>query len=77
MLQLNVKTFFVVLLMGLAVLLTGCATSLPTPAVESPSLPTKPSVATQTPSVSYSESARQRIETWQNRLTESIATDKP
>jgi hypothetical protein len=60
----------------LALSLAGCGTPLPPSAQNCPALPPMPFVATQTPPVSYSASAKTDIQNWQKRLTDSIATGK-
>lgn len=56
------------MLIVLAALLTGCATTSPPPAPPCPTLPVAPPVSTPKPSMSYSENVRQQLEDWQKRL---------
>src|SRR3546814_6274309 len=57
-----------------ALLLTACATKTPVSVAVCPALPTKPSVSTQTPQVSYSTNAQNDINQWRESLTKSIMT---
>lgn len=72
----NERKPYALMLIALTVLLSACGTSLPTTSADCPNLPSRPSVATQTPPVSYSHSAASDIQRWQSRLTESIQTGR-
>ncbi len=60
------------MLITLAVLLTGCASSLP--AIQ-PKVPEPPAFSEPEPSQSYLQTALENIETWRKRLTDSTTTD--
>lgn len=60
---------FVVIVTGLTLSLTGCATTSPPPVSPCPTLPAIPSGITPPPSQTYSANARQKLEDWQSRLT--------
>ena len=58
----------------LLVLLPACATPLPASVPTCPTLPTMPSATQPTPRLPYSASARLKLEAWQQRLTDTPAT---
>ena len=62
---------------ALALLLTACATPLPTSVAVCPSLPPKPAARTPMPDSGYLESARDDIERWQSELQAITPTGKP
>ncbi len=62
---------------ALALLLTACATPLPTSVAVCPSLPPKPAARTPTPDSGYLESAKADIERWQSELQAISTTGKP
>lgn len=64
------------MLMGAALLLSGCRTQ-PTLPCEPQPLPTMPALSEPLPSVSYSISVGQRIKNWGLSLTGTQATSKP
>lgn len=68
MLQRNVKLPCALLLIALALSLTGCATSSPRAGVICPALPAKPSASEPQPSVTYSESVQLLLKAWRAKL---------
>lgn len=68
-----VKLLTAMLLMALGLNLTGCATQSPQLKVSSPVLPPPPVLATPQPQEPYSETWRQKVEQWRQRL---IATQQ-
>ena len=63
-------------LLALGALLSGCS-QLPTQQYLTPKPPTQPVLTEPLPSVSYSTSAQQNIESWQKKLIDTSATSKP
>lgn len=75
--QTNARFALVLLLMLLALSLTGCACNSPPSApvtVEAPKLPARPPMTEPQPSQPYSESVRALLKTWRERLTATPAT---
>lgn len=68
--------FFAWMLLGAALLLTGCATTSCEPAPKQP-LPSMPALSEPIPSVSYSISVGQRIKNWGLSLTGTQTMSKP
>ena len=60
-------------LLPLAALLAACATNSPPIATVCPEFPPLPAVTVPPSSPTFSETARQVMQGWQNRLTESQA----
>ena len=58
----------------LPLLMTACVSQPPIGASACPSLPSMPAARQQAPQQSYSESAAQRIDKWQKRLTATLPT---
>lgn len=58
----------------LSLLMTACVSQPPIGASACPSLPSKPAARQQAPQQSYSENAAQRIDRWQQRLTDTLQT---
>ena len=56
----------------LPLLMTACASQPPNGASACPSLPSKPAARQQAPQQSYSANAAQRIDKWQQRLTDTL-----
>lgn len=67
----------VLLLTALAVSVTACATNSPPAATKSPTLPAIPSISTPLPSVDYSISAQQTIQSWRDKLKATPLTFGP
>ena len=61
----------------LPLLLTACATTSPPLVVDCPQPPPRPAVRQPAPPLSYSERAQTNIETWQQRLMDTLPTSKP
>lgn len=71
----NVKVFFVVLLLTLAVSLTGCSTVSTVPASQTcPAVPPMPSPSESQPSKPYSASVQDSLRTWEKLLTDTPLT---
>jgi len=70
----NVKRNSLPKLLPLLVLLSACATPLPISSNACPSPPPKPAATQPQPSLPYSASARLDMEKWQQRLTDTQAT---
>ena len=68
-------TLLVLLLLALS--LTGCGHCLPAPPGPSPELPTTPLLATPLPSVTYSESVKLQLLDWQKSLQATPLMSKP
>jgi len=68
--------FFAWMLLGAALLLTGCATTSCEPAPKQP-LPSMPALSEPIPSVSYLEQWRRLVEEWRKKLDFTQATPKP
>lgn len=58
----------------LPLLMTACVSQPPIGASACPSLPSMPAARQQTPPQTYSENAAQRIDRWQQRLTDTLQT---
>ena len=50
-------------------LLTGCGETLPKIQQGTPKLPSKPDLTTPLPSVPYSQTVREKLESWRSNLT--------
>ena len=50
-------------------LLTGCGETLPKIPPGTPKLPSKPELTTPLPSVPYSQTVREKLESWRSNLT--------
>lgn len=61
----------------LALSLQACTTPLPPSAVNCPQLPQMPRVSTPIPPVLFSMTAKQSMQSWQQRLTGSLPNGKP
>lgn len=66
--QTNVRRPLLLLLLLPLLSLTGCETPCPKPGAASPVLPSRPSVSTPAPSVTYTESARANSQKRRERL---------
>lgn len=66
--------WYVLTLIVLAVLLTGCGATLPPVVEPSTPLPSLPSVSEPQPSQTYSKSASEAIQKWRDRLTATPLT---
>lgn len=64
-----VSVVFLLTVLVLLLSTTGCATNSPPPSVYCPTPPAIPSVSTELPPVSLSESVRLDLLKWQERLT--------
>ena len=64
-------------LLPLAALLAACASNLPLSSPVCPEFPPMPAVSVPASSPTYSETARQAIQGWQNRLTDSQVISEP
>ena len=64
------------MLMGLVLLLTGCAWPPPKPC-EQPPLPTQPALSEPIPSESYSSQWKKLAEEWRKKLTFTQTTSEP
>lgn len=62
------------MLIVLALSLTACATNSPPPSVTCPAPPAMPSAATPQPSTTYSDSAREQLRKWRDKLTATPLT---
>lgn len=65
------------LLLTLALSLSGCGHNSPRPECSCPVLPAAPSVLTPIPSTSYSTSVKEDLERWRGRLTDTPLTPAP
>ena len=75
-----VKTLFSLMLMALALSLTGCAVPSAPPSlagVTCPAIPAVPQISQPLPSVSYSDRARLSFKKWREQLTATPLTSKP
>ena len=70
----NAKRNSLLKLLPLVALLQACATPLPVSTNASPKVPPKPAATQQQPPLPYSASARLDMEKWQQRLTDTQAT---
>ena len=81
MLPAPVKAFYAVTLILLVLNLTACASKLPTPPDDLPTLPPAPSLSTPLPQTNYSFSAAEDTKSWRARLMGtflmSLPTAKP
>ena len=77
--QPNVRRPMLWLLLLPLLSLAGCETTCPKPSVVSPTLPSKPSVSTPLPSVTYTESARLSSQKRRERLlaTQVMSSSSP
>ena len=67
---------FALMLLGLEMLLTGCATP-PAQSSSTPTLPSKPALSQPQPSEPYSVRVLRNIKAWEKSLTDSITTGAP
>lgn len=66
------------MLIALALSLTGCATPSPPEVIPTPlRLPAPPPLTEPPPPKSYSDSVRERLQIWRKRLTDTQATHPP
>ncbi len=70
----NSKTGSISIALLLLLPMIGCVSQPPIGASACPSLPSKPAARQQTPPQTYSENAAQRIDKWQQRLTDTLQT---
>ena len=73
LLKLKLKKTLLLLLLP-PVLLTGCGGTLPNCKPVSQPLPAPPSISTQLPQASYSLTAAESLQTWQQKLTATLPT---
>lgn len=78
MLHAPVKPLCSAMLPALALCLTACASKPPMPPAALPmALPPPPSLSTPLPSVSYSQTAAERIRSWRDRLMATRLMQEP
>lgn len=78
MLHAPVKPLCSAMLPALALCLTACASKPPMPPAALPmALPPPPSLSTPLPSVSYSQTAAERIRSWRDRLMATPLMQEP
>lgn len=69
-----VPRFWLLILAGPVLSLTGCAVTSPPPATASATLPSMPSAGTPQPQQKYSKRAQENTSIWRKKLTDTLPT---